>query len=136
MFNKADHDGIFLLGSSCTLIATFHNSPDTGSITIQSLSAELVHERITVQLEWTVLLSQTYYQQLLQNVTVHVVPDPERANTGNRTLQLTLLYNTLYNVSITQPGICGRPNQTASIELKYLYSTYIIILYSYDVMMM
>ena len=87
-----------------------------------------MHERITVQLEWTVLPSQIYYQQLLQNVSVHVVPDPEMTtvNIGNRTLQLTLLHNTPYNVSITQPGICGQPNQTAFIELKHLYSTYFI----------
>ena len=94
-----------------------------------------MRERITVQLEWTVLLSQINYQQLLpENVSVHVVPDPVRAvvYTGNRTLQLTLLYNTLYDVSISQPDICGRPNRTAFIELKYLYST----LYTSDVMMM
>ena len=93
-----------------------------------------MHERITVQLEWTVLLSQIYYQQLLQNVSVYVVPDPEMTtvHAANRTLQLTLLYNTLYNVSITQHGICGQPNQIAFIELKYLYSTY----YTCDVMLM
>ena len=55
-----------------------------------------MRERITVQLEWTVLLSQINYQQLLpENVSVHVVPDPVRAvvTAGNRTLQLTLFYN-------------------------------------------
>ena len=62
---------------------------------------QLMRERITVYLEWTVLLSQIYYQLLLQNVSVRVVPDPEMTtvNMGNRTLQLTLLYNTLYNVT-------------------------------------
>ena len=109
--------------------------PDAiASLKAQSHLAQLMRERITVQLEWTVLLSQIYYQQLLQNVSVHVVPDPKMTtvHTANRTLQLTLLYNTLYNVSITQPGICGQSNQTAFIELKYLYSTY----YTRDVMMM
>ena len=36
-----------------------------------------------------------------------------------------LLYNTLYNVSITQPGICGQPNQTSFIKLSY--SKYLLI---------
>ena len=34
---------------------------------------QLMRERITVYLEWTILLSQIYYQQLLQNVSVRVV---------------------------------------------------------------
>ena len=74
------------MGLSCTLIATIiHNSPDTGLINIQSHSTQLMHERITIHSEWTVLLSQIYCQ-LLQNVIVHVVPDPEMTtvNTGNR----------------------------------------------------
>ena len=109
--------------SACTFLP-----PDAiTSLKVQSHLAQLMHERITVQLEWIILLSQIYYQQLLQNISFHVVPDPERAtvNTGNRILQLTLLYNTLYNVSFTQRGICG---QSAFIELKYMYSS--------DVMMM
>ena len=60
------------------------------------------------------MLSQNliYYQQLLQNINVDIIPDTgvTIADTGNRTLQLTSLqYNTHYNVSI---GICGQPNQT------------------------
>ena len=72
-------------------------------------------------LEWTIFLSQINYQQLLQNISINVVPDPEvpMMYIGNRTLQLTLLYNTLYNVSITQPGICRQPNQIAFIGLSY-----------------
>ena len=91
-------------------------------------------DRITVQLEWTISLLQIYYQQLLQNVSIDVVPDNgvTVAYTGNRTLQLTLQYNTLYNVSLTQPGICGQPNQTAFIGLKYMYSMY----HASDIMIM
>ena len=102
-----------------------YNTPDA-SLSIQSHSAQLKSEIITVKLEWTVSLSQIYYQQLLQNVSIDVVPDTgvTVAYTGNRTLQLTLQYNTLYNVSLTQPGICGQPNQTTFIKLKYMYSTY------------
>ena len=111
-------------------------SPDglTSSLSIQSHSAQLMSEIITVQLKWTISLSQIYYQQLLQNVSIDVVPDTGviMAYTGNRTLQLTLQYNTLYNVNLTQPGICGQPNQTAFIELKYMYSTY----HANDIMIM
>ena len=38
-----------------------------------------------------------------------------------------LSYNTLYNVSITQPGICGQPNQTVFIELSYSKLKYLPI---------
>ena len=85
------------------------------------------------------MLSQICYQQLLENVSINVirVPDPEVTivYTGNRTLQLTLAHNTLYNVSITQPGICGQSNQTMFIELKYSYSKYCgsnVMIISYD----
>ena len=95
-------------------------------LSIDSHSAQLMSDRITIILEWAVLLSQIYYQQLLENVSINVIPDPEVTivYTGNRTLQLTLAYNTLYNVSLTQPGICGQPKQTTFIELKYLFSKY------------
>ena len=110
-----------------------YNSPDV-SLSIQSHSAQLMSEIITVQLEWTISLSQIHYQQLLQNVSIDVVPDTDVtiAYTGNRTLQLTLQYDTLYNVSLTQPGICGQPNKTAFIKLKYMYSMY----HASDIMIM
>ena len=74
-----------------------------------------------VTLEWTISLSQAYYQQLLRNVSVQAVPNPVviMVNAGNRTLQLILHYNVEYNMSITQPGICGQSNQTIFIELSY-----------------
>ena len=91
------------------------------NFSIQSHSEQFTRETVTIILEWTVSLSQIYYQQLLPNVSVAVVPYPGIiiVYTGNRTLKLTLAYNTLYNVSLTQPGICGQPNQTAFIELSY-----------------
>ena len=52
---------------------------------------------------------------LLSQISVHILI----TYTGNRTIQLSLLYNVQYNVSITQPGICGQPNQTAYTELIY-----------------
>ena len=102
------------------------NSSDSriSNLSIRLHLAQLMSERITVLLEWTVLLSQIYYQQLLPNVSITVVPDPVMITiyTGNRTLQLTLAYNTLYNMSLTQPGICGQPSQTAF--MMYMYSMY------------
>ena len=72
-------------------------------------------------LELTLSNSLGRYQQLLlPNVSINIVPDPEvDPFIGNMSIQLTLPYNTLYNVSVTQPGICGQPNQTAFIELNY-----------------
>ena len=91
------------------------------NVSIQSHLELFTSDRVSVILQWTLSLSQIYYQQLLQNVSITVVPDTgvTIAYTGNRTLQLILPYNTLYNVSLTQPGICGQPNQTAFIELSY-----------------
>ena len=72
-------------------------------------------------LEWTVSNTLGRYQQLLlSNASVSVVPSPEVEIIfiRNMSVQLTLSYNTLYDVSITQPGICGQPNQTVSIKLN------------------
>ena len=81
-----------------------------------------------VVLEWTLSNSPSYYQQLVRNVSVNVFPHLEMITTfiGNMSIQLALSYNTLFNVSVTQPGICGRPNQTVFIELSYskLISSY------------
>ena len=83
-------------------------------------SEQLSSDNITVVFEWNVSNLQIYHQQLLQNVSINVVPDLVAIiYTGNRTFQLTLLYNTLYTVNITQPGICRQPNQTVIIELSY-----------------
>ena len=79
--------------------------------------------RVVVILEWT--LSDTlgrYQQLLLPNASVSVVPSPEMEIfmfIRSTSIQVTLSYNILYNVSVTQPGICGQPSQTASIKLNY-----------------
>ena len=74
-----------------------------------------------VILEWAISYPLGHYQQLLlPNVSISVVPNPDTERIiGHMTIQLTLPYNTVYNVSVTQPGICGQPNQTAFIELNY-----------------
>ena len=72
-----------------------------------------------VVLEWTLSNSLGRYQQLLlPNISVSVVPNPE-TEIGNMCIHLILPYNTLYNVSLTQLGICGQFNQTAFITLHY-----------------
>ena len=68
------------------------------------------------------MLSQIYYKRLLWNVSILVIPDTEVTiayYVGNMSAQLTLLYNTLYIVSLTQPDICGQLNQTEFIHLNY-----------------
>ena len=74
-----------------------------------------------VILEWTLSSSLTQYPRLLQNVNVSIVPDSgvEMLLLGNTRIQLTLLYNTLYNVSIVQLAACEQLSQAAFIELKY-----------------
>ena len=77
-------------------------------------------------LEWTLSNSLGRYQQLLlPNVSINIVPDPEVEIMlfGNMSTKVTLHYNTLYNVNLTQPGVCGQPNQTAFIELNYSKQT-------------
>ena len=95
----------------------------TAELSIQSHQEQFTSNSIAIILEWTLSNSPSYnyYQQLLQNSSVNVVTELEVVIMffGNMSAQLTLQYNTLYNVSVTQPGICGRPNRTAFIELNY-----------------
>ena len=75
---------------------------------------------VTVNLEWTLLNSQAYYQQFLQNIIVNTDPPPDNImSTGNMRVQLTLSYNTLYMVSVTQTSTCERLNRTTFLELNY-----------------
>ena len=89
-------------------------------LSIQSHSEVFSSSGVTVNLEWTLLNSQTYYQQLLRNVSVEA--DPPLSNvifTGNMRAQLTLSYNTLYNVSVTQHSICQQLIRTIALLLNY-----------------
>ena len=79
-------------------------------------------DRVVVVLEWTISNTLGRYQHLLlPNASISVVPIPEEEIMFIRStsIQLSLHYNTLYNVSITQPSICEQLNQTAFIELNY-----------------
>ena len=91
---------------------------------VRRLSEQFSSDGISVVFKWNVSNILIYYQQLLQNVSINVVPGLVPI-TETGTFQLMLLYNTLYNVSITQPGICGQPNQTILIKLSY--SKYLLI---------
>ena len=93
-------------------------------LSIDSHSEQFTNDGVVVLLEWTYmyLTSVTYYQQLLPNISINVVPATrlDAVLIGNTSVQIiSLQYNTQYNVSITQPGICGQPNQSAFIELSY-----------------
>ena len=92
----------------------------TTVLSIQLQSEKFLHNGVVVLLEWTLSYSNRY-QRLLPNASANVFPltEVEIMFIGNMSVQLTLPYNTLYNVSVTQPGICGQPNQTESIELSY-----------------
>ena len=81
-----------------------------------------MNNRVGVILEWTISNTLGRYQWLLlPNAHISVVSNSEVEImlTRNMNINLTLSYNTLYNVSITQPGICEQPSQTAFIELNY-----------------
>ena len=72
-------------------------------------------------LEWTLSNTLSQYPQLLQNVSVSVVPEleVEMLSIRNTSVRLTLLYNTLYNVSIIQPATCEQLRQAAFTVLNY-----------------
>ena len=71
-----------------------------------------------------------YYQQFLRNVSVSANPQPKNVIfTGNMRVQLTLSYNTLYIVSVTQHSTCEPLNRTKIIELNFSKLHKIIIFY-------
>ena len=89
-------------------------------MSVQSDPEEFSSDGVTVNLEWTLLNSQVYHQQFLQNVIVNVNPPLDNImSTGNMRVQLILSYNTLYNVSVTQNSTCQQLNQTMFLELNY-----------------
>ena len=67
---------------------------------IQSHSQQFSSDSIIVVFEWNVSNLQTYHLELLQNVSINVVPDLVAMYTGNKIFQLILLYSTLYIVNM------------------------------------
>ena len=87
---------------------------------IQLCSEQFTSDAVMVTLEWTLLNSQDYYQQLLSNVSVSA--DPQLNNvvpTGNTSIQLELSYNILYNLSVTQNSVCKQLMRTTILLLNY-----------------
>ena len=94
-------------------------------MSIESHSEQFTTNEVVVILEWIYSISGSSNQQLdaVQNIGVNVVP-AIRLNDilvfiENASVILMLQYNTVYNVSITQLGVCGQPNQTTFIKLNY-----------------
>ena len=89
-------------------------------MSIQKGSEDFSSNDVTVTVEWTLLKSQLYYLQLLHNVSVSA--DPPLNNVifiGNMRVQLTLSYNILHNVSVTQHSTCQQLIRTQFLLLNY-----------------
>ena len=87
---------------------------------VQSHSEQFTSDRVTVSLEWALLNLQIHYQQLLHSISVNFIPQPNSMMfTGNMRARLTLSYNTLYNVSITQDSTCQQLVRTKFLLLNY-----------------
>ena len=89
-------------------------------LSIRSVQEQFSRDGVTVFLEWTLLNSQTWYQQFLTNVSVNT--DPQLNNVmsaGDMRFQLLLSYNILYNVSVTQHSTCERLIRTTFLQLNY-----------------
>ena len=89
-------------------------------LSIRSESEDFSSDVVTVSLEWTLLNLPVYYQQLLCNVSINAVP-PLRSKIFARNMRahLTLSYNTLYNVNVTQHSTCQQLIQTKFLLLNY-----------------
>ena len=89
-------------------------------LSIQIGLKDFSSNEVTVTVEWILLNSQLYYQQLLLNVSVSADPQPKFIMfTGSMRVQLMLSYNMLYNVSVTQYSICQELIRTEFLQLDY-----------------
>ena len=95
------------------------------SLIISELSSRFCSEHfssdgVIVTLEWMLLNSRMYYEQLLYNITIRANPQPENVIFIRKmSVQLTLSYNTLYNVSLIQHSTCRILVQTNFLLLSY-----------------
>jgi threonine synthase len=76
---------------------------------LQVISEEYSFDNVTVTVAWT--------QQAVAMYDVRIVPLAPNVSTGNVNRQLTLSYNTVYNLSVVAVTPCG--NATAFIGLHY-----------------
>ena len=83
------------------------------SLILRVTSEEYAADNVTVAAEWTQHLGATY--------SVTVVPSVPILLTGANSCQLTISYNTEYNLSIEATDLCrfSGVNSTAFIGLKY-----------------
>ena len=92
----------------------------TLELSVESNPEHFSSDGVSVTLEWTLLNSQVYYQQLLQNIIINTDPPVDNIMfTGSMSVQLTLSYNTQYSVSITQNSTCERLIRHTFLELNY-----------------
>ena len=69
-------------------------------LSLQSHSEQFSNNGVMVTLEWIILSSQTYYHQLLSDVSVSANPQLNNViPTGNTSIRLELSYNILYNLT-------------------------------------
>ena len=89
----------------------FPNAPQV--ISPYNVTIHFQNNNFTVVLEWSQFSGETY--------TVATVPEPEHMSFITSTsVQLVLLYDTEYNVTITAM-LCGNSNATKFITLSYYY---------------
>ena len=73
------------------------------------------NNNVTVTLEWSQFSGETY--------TVAAIPEAVNVSfTGSTSVQLVLLYDTEYNVTVTAT-LCGDSNATNSSTISYYYGT-------------
>ena len=81
-----------------------------------TLQSELLSRlNVSVILEWTLPPESALY-----SYNISVVPQASQLNFyGSTRAQLTLSYNTLYNVSVVARHLCGNASVATSIQLYY-----------------
>ena len=82
------------------------------NITLQSEQFSSRH--VTVVLDWMQATESIVY-----SYNIHVVPEVEVMFSGSTMAQLTLSYNTRYNVSVVATHLCRLASVFSSIELYY-----------------
>ena len=85
------------------------------NVTITVHSVQLLSEYVSIILEWS-------RQNFFYSYDIIIDPQAEAVSfSGSRMAQLTLSYNTLYNVSVVATHLCGRVSNVAAFidELYY-----------------
>ena len=92
-----------------------HTATSSSNINLGVQSEAFTSDTVAVVLNWTYTNAQPYHR----NISINVVP---RSATPvfltNNTIQLSLSYNTRYNVSAA-PTPCGKDSESVYMELLY-----------------